>query len=217
MAVAIGPIASAGGILAIAYLFGSTPTGYLVARQLKGIDIRACGSGSTGATNVLRTVGKGPALAVLIIDALKGAIPVLLARWLPEIVPSLPGSWQDWLVVGSALAAIVGHSKSMWLGFSGGKSVATSLGVLLAITPLLGVGTLTTFGLSLALTRIVSISSILGAVAVSFIAVVLGLSLPYILFCALAGGYVIWRHRANIGRLLAGTEPKIGQKLGNQS
>lgn len=217
MAAAIGPIASAAAILAISYLSGSTPTGYLIARQLKGIDIRECGSGSTGATNVLRNVGKGPALAVLIIDALKGAIPVLLARWLPTVLPELAGAGQDWLVVAAALAAIVGHSKSVWLGFSGGKSVATSLGVLLAIAPLLGLGTLGTFGLSLALTRIVSISSILGAIAVSFIAIALGLPLPYILFCALAGGYVIWRHRTNIERLLAGTEPKIGQKLDSQS
>ncbi len=215
--IAAGSLASAGAISAIAYLLGSTPTGYLIARQLKGIDIRQCGSGSTGATNVLREVGKGPALAVLVIDALKGAAAVGLALWLPVELLPLPAAWQAWVVVGAALAAIVGHSRSVWLGFAGGKSVATSLGVLLTLNPWLGLGALGTFGASLALTRIVSISSILGAVAVTPVALVLGLPLPYILFCLLAGGYVILRHRANIGRLFAGTEPKIGQKLEGQS
>lgn len=212
----VGPLAGAGAIAIVAYLLGSMPTGYLVARQLKGIDIRTCGSGSTGATNVLRTVGKGPALAVLIIDALKGAAAVYLALWVPGVWPLVPLSWQAWLAVGAAAAAIVGHSKSVWLGFSGGKSAATSLGVLLSLNPWLGLGVLGTFGASLAATRIVSVSSILGAAIAAPIAVALGLPLPYRLFGLLAGGYVIWRHRSNIERILAGTEPKIGQKLEGQ-
>lgn len=203
------------GLLAIAYLLGSIPTGYLVCRWVSGLDIRTLGSGSIGATNVLRTVGKLPALGVLLVDILKGAIAVLIIQIL---VPGLgegiiPSPWQPWLVIGAALAAILGHSKSIWLGFAGGKSVATSLGALLVMVPGVSLGGLAVFGTVLALTRYVSLSSILGAIAVNILTVALRPPLPYIIFVALAGVYVILRHRSNIERLLAGTEPKIGQKI----
>ena len=187
-------VASAAG-LAVAYLLGATPSGYLAGR-LKGIDIRQHGSGSTGATNVLRTLGKGPALAVFLVDVLKGAAAVGLAcwftAWLFSVAP--PGGLDlqtllPWAASLAGLAALLGHSRSIWLGFSGGKSVATGLGVLLAL----------------------SLSSILAALAAVVLALTLGQPLPHLLLVIAGGLYVIARHRANIQRLLAGTEPRLGQ------
>lgn len=202
-------------LVLLAYLLGSIPTGYLLAKSLAGIDIREHGSGSTGATNVLRTVGKKAAIAVLLIDLLKGAIAVLLVKliYLYSPIELLPINWKLWLIAVVALAAIFGHSRSIWLNFTGGKSVATSLGVLLVMNPILALGTLATFGIMLAISRIVSLSSITGAIALNLLAIFVDGSLPYIIFAALAGGYVIFRHRSNIQRLLAGEEPKIGQSI----
>src|SRR6478609_7573178 len=116
--------------LAVAYLFGSTPTGYLAGKLLGGIDIREHGSRSTGATNVLRTLGKWPALAVLVADVLKGAAAIVFARWfyrwlyaLPSVTPPAAlglGTWVAWAVCLAGLAAVLGHSRSIWLGFTGG-------------------------------------------------------------------------------------------------
>ncbi|HHP7232648.1 MAG TPA: glycerol-3-phosphate 1-O-acyltransferase PlsY [Xenococcaceae cyanobacterium] len=202
-------------LVGVAYLLGATPTGYLAGKYLQGIDIREYGSGSTGATNVLRTLGKLPAIAVLTLDVAKGALAILLVKgfYRYDISALLPLSWQFWLITAVALSAILGHSKSIWLNFTGGKSVSTSLGVLLMMSPLLALGTLITFVLTLAISRIVSLSSIMGAVAVTICAILLQLPLPYIIFAALAGSYVILRHSNNIQRLLEGEEPKIGQKL----
>jgi glycerol-3-phosphate acyltransferase PlsY len=199
----------------VAYLLGSIPTGYLAGRYLGGIDIREYGSGSTGATNVLRTIGKKAAIAVLAIDLLKGALALLLVNFFYAFVPGeiVPTSWQSWLITATALAAVLGHSKSIWLNFTGGKSVATSLGVLLVMNPLLALGALAAFGIVLAISRIVSLSSISAAIAIIILTFVLNQPLPYILFAAIAGVYVIVRHQSNIQRLLAGEEPKIGQKL----
>ena len=210
-----------GAILLVAYLLGSIPTGYMAGRLLKGIDIRECGSGSTGATNVLRTLGKGPALLVLLVDTLKGVLAIALVPWvltqafLGNIVPPPvnPDLWLPWMVAMAGLLVLLGHSKSIWLGFTGGKSVATSLGVLLAMCLQVGLGTLGVFALVLALSRIVSLSSIAGAIAVWVLMLLLHQPLPYQLFAVAGGLYVIWRHRSNIQRLLAGTEPRLGQKL----
>lgn len=210
-----------GAVLLVSYLIGSTPTGYTAARLLKGIDIREHGSGSTGATNVLRTLGKGPGFVVLLIDALKGVLAIALVGWLFQfgvtnnLVPSPVDAaiWQPWMVALAGLAAVLGHSKSIWLGFTGGKSVATSLGVLLAMSWQVGLATVGVFGVVIALSRIVSLSSIAGAICVGLLMLFFHQPLPYLLF-ALAGGlYVIVRHRSNIERLIAGTEPRIGQKL----
>jgi glycerol-3-phosphate acyltransferase PlsY len=211
----VTPLIIASLFVLVAYLLGSIPTGYLAGRYLGGIDIREYGSGSTGATNVLRTIGKKTAIAVLAIDLLKGSLALLLVNLFYAFVPGaiLPTSWQSWLITATALAAVLGHSRSIWLNFTGGKSVATSLGVLLVMNPILALGTLTVFGIVLAISRIVSLSSISAAIAVIILTVVLDQPLPYLLFAAIAGVYVIVRHRSNIQRLLAGEEPKIGQKL----
>ncbi|ARV60982.1 acyl-phosphate glycerol 3-phosphate acyltransferase [Nostocales cyanobacterium HT-58-2] len=210
-----------GAVLIVAYLVGSTPTGYTVAKLLKGIDIREVGSGSTGATNVLRTLGKGPGAFVLLIDCLKGVLAIALVysffsfaesqNFIPTEVDT--DLWRPWMVILSGLAAILGHSKSIFLGFTGGKSVATSLGILLAMNWQVGLATFGVFAIVIAISRIVSLSSIAGAVAVSILMTLLHQPLPYILFGVVAGLYVIWRHSSNIQRIFAGTEPKLGQKL----
>lgn len=204
-----------GLLLIAAYLLGSLPTGYLAGRLLKGIDIREQGSGSTGATNVLRTLGKGPALIVLLIDALKGVGAIALVNGFYALAATsvVPSTWQPWLVALAAFAAVLGHSKSIWLNFTGGKSVATSLGILLAMSLPVGLGTLGVFAVVLALSRIVSLGSIAGAIAVFFLMIFLGQPLPYQLFAAAAGLYVILRHTSNIQRILTGTEPQIGQPV----
>jgi len=209
------------GLLLIAYLLGSIPSGYWAGRMLKGIDIREQGSGSTGATNVLRTVGTVPAIVVLLVDILKGVAAIALTKWvygasftqpyMPETVN--PAQWLPWMVTLVGAFALLGHSKSILLNFTGGKSVATSLGVLLAMSWIVGLGTFGVFLLVLAITRIVSISSISGAIAVSGLMFFTGQPLPYLLFAIVGGAYVILRHRTNIQRLLAGTEPRLGQPM----
>ncbi len=202
--------------LAIAYLLGSIPTGYLAGRLFKGIDIREHGSRSTGATNALRILGKGPALLVLVVDVLKGAAAVALVRWLATGFAGSsavdPEAWMPWAVCAAGLAALLGHGRSIWLGFSGGKSAATGLGVLLAMSWPVGLGAAAVFVAVLAAVRIVSLGSMLAALTA--MALVFGLPepLPYRLLVVAGGIYVIARHRANVRRLLAGTEPRLGQR-----
>ncbi len=214
------------GLLLIgAYLCGSLPTGYIVARQLKGIDIRNEGSGSTGATNVLRTVGKGPALVVFLVDVLKGMGAIALMRF----AYALPGlqelgatvgqasSWLPWMLILAGLGALLGHTKSVWINFKGGKAVATSLGVLFALNWPVALAGFGVFGIVLAFTRIVSLSSMLAALALPGIMFVMHQPLSYQVFMLAASLYVVWLHRTNINRLLSGTEPRIGQKLSQPS
>jgi acyl phosphate:glycerol-3-phosphate acyltransferase len=208
-------IAITTGVFLIAYLCGSLPTGYLAGKLLQGIDIREHGSGSTGATNVLRTLGKVPGSIVLLIDALKGVLAVTIAReiFTLDLFPTVPSHWEDYLVPLAATGALLGHSKSIWLKFGGGKSVATGVGVLLAMSWQVGLATMVVFSLTIAISRIVSISSIVGALSVTLWMVVFARPLPAIVFAIVGGIYVTWLHRKNIDRLLAGTEPKLGQQL----
>jgi acyl phosphate:glycerol-3-phosphate acyltransferase len=207
--------------LAIAYLFGATPTGYLAGKLLKDIDIREHGSKSIGATNVLRTLGKWPALVVLLVDVLKGVGAIVFARrfypWfytMPSV--TLPTGFDlqtyvPWAVCLAGLAVLLGHGRSIWLNFTGGKSAATGLGVLLAMSWPAALGAATAFGVALVIFRIVSLSSMLAALTA--VALIWGLEqpLPYRLLVVAGSIYVIVRHRANIQRLLAGTEPRLGQ------
>ena len=159
-------IASAAGLV-IAYLLGSTPTGYLAGKLLKSIDIREHGSKSTGATNVLRTLGKWAALVVLIVDVLKGVAAIIVARgsilgsiqrYQPRHRQRLIYNTVPWAVSLAGIAVLFGHSRSIWLNFTGGKSAATGLGVLLAMSWPVGLGAATVFGIALAIARIVSLA-----------------------------------------------------------
>jgi glycerol-3-phosphate acyltransferase PlsY len=198
-------------VLLSSYLLGSIPSGYLAGRWLAGIDLRQMGSGSTGATNVLRQVGKGPALVVFLVDVLKGTAAVVLAR---SVLPAGAGS--DWWVVAAGLTALAGHSWPIWLGWRGGKAVATGLGMLLGLTWPVGLACLGTFAATLAVSRIVSLSSVAAALALpllmlaSFHTSGSGLRPAYLSLALLTSALVIWRHRSNITRILAGSEPRLG-------
>lgn len=215
------------GLLIAAYFFGSIPTGYAIGRWFYGVDLRSEGSGSTGATNVLRTMGKIPALLVLLIDILKGTLAIALVfwiyslQWTQHLLSPLPVQTLDqmpyWMATLAGLIVVVGHTKSIWIGFQGGKSVASSLGILLAFNWQLALATLGIFALCLAISRIVSLSSIAGAIGIATLMIVTHQPLPYQIFGLAGGIYVIWRHRSNIERLFKGTEPRIGQKLTTQT
>ena len=203
----------------VAYLCGAIPTGYWMGKLFRGIDIREHGSKSTGATNVLRTLGKAPALAALLIDLLKGVAAVVFARWLltaPTVAAVAPRTidlsvWLSWMTVIAALLAVLGHSRSIFIQFTGGKSAATGLGVLLAISWPVGLGAALCFIAVLAASRIVSLSSMSAAIAAVVLMLVLKQPLAFLVMAIVGAAYVVLRHQQNIRRLIAGTEPRIGQ------
>jgi len=201
--------------LSAAYLLGSIPTGYVIAKAVKGIDIREHGSGNTGATNVMRVVGKAAGIAVLLVDLCKGLLAVLTVQWvLTASYADLP-IWLDtvpWWMTGAGLLAILGHSRSIWLNWTGGKSAATGLGILLALYWPAGLGAAAVFAITLSLSRIVSLGSITAALASVILMVVFQQPLPYVLLAIAGSLYVILRHRTNIQRLLEGTEPRLGSR-----
>ena len=189
-----------------AYLMGSIPNGLLLAR-LKGVDLQKVGSGNIGATNVFRCVGKGWGVLAFVLDAVKGFVP---AFFFPRLLETAP----PWLGLACGVAAVAGHNWPVWLKFKGGKGVSTSAGMLLGIAPAsVGIG-FATFALAVAVTRIVSLGSILAAVAVPAAYLAMnGTDNPLLAGALVAMGLlVIVKHRANIARLLAGTEPRIAGK-----
>lgn len=189
-------------VLAASYLLGSIPFSYLVARQ-RGVDVRAVGSGNVGATNVMRSVGKGAGLVAFVLDAAKGAVAALIAQrsGLGIAVASL-----------AAVSAIVGHMYPVWLGFKGGKGVATGAGAFLPLAPLATVVALVVFAVTLAVTRYVSLGSMLGAVSLAVVAALGGAPPPVWAAAASMALLIVWKHRANIQRLAAGTESRIGRR-----
>jgi glycerol-3-phosphate acyltransferase PlsY len=193
--------------LLLGYLLGSIPSGYLAGRWCKGIDLRTIGSGSTGATNVLRSVGKGPALVVFLVDVAKGAAAVLLARALSQ-----DATLANWIEVGAGLAALAGHIWPVWLGFKGGKAVATGFGMFLGLAWPVGLACFGVFMAVFAMGRIVSLASVVAAISLPVLMVAAAGPLPFILIALIAMLLVLWRHRSNLQRLIDGTEPRVGQK-----
>ena len=193
-------------ILFLGYLLGSFPSGYLAGIIAKGVDIRSLGSGSTGATNVLRHIGKRAAITVFLLDVFKGVISILLAKYF-----LLNDSWQ----VAIGLSTLIGHIWPVWLNWRGGKAVATGLGIFLGLSWQVGLATLGVFILMITLFRIVSLASVSAALALPFIMFISfktsSISLPFLVISLLAMTLVIWRHRENILRLMKGKEPKIGK------
>ena len=199
-----------------AYLLGSIPTGYLVGKSC-GLDIRTVGSGNIGATNVLRILGKPAGLFVLLVDVLKG---FLACRFLGLVVHGLlvgpvaaDSSLEDFLKITGGLFAILGHNYTCFLKFKGGKGIATSSGVALALLPVaLGIS-IALWLVVLALTRYVSVASIVAAFVLPFAAWWPGhSSRTMILVAALIGALAIYKHRTNMQRLMNGTENRIGKK-----
>ncbi len=192
-------------ILLISYLLGSFPSGFLYAKNLKGIDLRYVGSGSTGATNVLRNIGKWPALIVFILDVLKGFIAVKIAYFFlsDNIFQVLAG-----------LFAITGHIWPIWLKGKGGKAVATGLGMFIALSWKVGLACFGTFLIIISLTKIVSLSSITAAILLPiYMFKYIGtFNDPYTIFSFIIAIIVIWKHRSNINRILKGEEPKLNKK-----
>ena len=189
------------GALVVGYLFGSIPSGYLLARAAGLGDVRKIGSGNIGATNVLRTGNKGLAALTLILDALKGTLPVLLASHYLGLYPALL----------AGLGAFLGHLFPVWLGFKGGKGVATYLGVLIGLAWEGAIVFAVAWLLVAAITRFSSLAALVAAVAVPVALVFLG-RLEIAELFAVMSAIVFIKHRPNIERLIAGTESKIGSK-----
>lgn len=191
------------------YLLGAIPSGVVVGKLFGNVDPRQHGSGKTGATNILRTLGPGAAVTVGVMDVLKGAIPVLLARYV--IFPD-----QLWAEAVAGFAALLGHNYSIFIGFKGGRGVATGGGATFAMQPLCVLFGAIGIIVPIALTRYVSLGSITACVACAVTdAVLVALRLdqvPHLVFIAGAAAFVIYAHRDNIVRLLNGTERKIGEK-----
>lgn len=188
-------------VAALAYLLGSIPFGVLITRAMGLGDLRSIGSGNIGATNVLRTGNKGAALATLLLDAAKGGIAVLIARaTLAEDAAQVAG-----------LFAFLGHLFPVWLGFRGGKGVATFLGTVLALAWPVGLLACATWVATAALFRFSSLAALVAAVAAPVWALLTGNG-QTALFCAALALLVVIRHDANIRRLIAGTEPRLGRK-----
>jgi glycerol-3-phosphate acyltransferase PlsY len=185
-----------------AYLLGSIPFGYVLPRLLRGDDIRRHGSGNVGATNVWRVYGRWLGLPVAVLDVLKGLVPAAVGLWLGG----------DWVGVLAGAAAMLGHARPVYLGFSkGGKMVATAGGVALALAPFAALGCAVVWIAVVALTRYASLASMLAAVALPVLCLALGSSWPVVAFTALAALGVLALHRQNVRRLLTGTEPRFAR------
>src|SRR5882724_9472258 len=193
----------------VAYLLGSIPTGFLVAKA-RGVDIRTVGSGNIGATNAFRVLGKGFGIFVLLMDALKGWVAVQVGALV--VSQLLPGAPVEYLRITAGLSAILGHNFTCWLNFKGGKGIATSAGVIAALVPLALLIILGIWIIIFGLTRYVSLASICAAASLPLAAWLTGQSSTMILIMGAMGVLAIYKHKGNIQRLLKGTENRIGAK-----
>jgi glycerol-3-phosphate acyltransferase PlsY len=207
-------------VIVITYLVGSIPFGYLIVRATQGADVRETGSGGTGATNVSRRAGKVAGVLTLLLDALKGVVAVVVAKVilaLPVFGEGLQGRLtagnEYWWVAAAAIAVIVGHIFPIWLRFRGGKGVATSFGVFLVLMPIAAVSAGMIFVFVVGVTRYVSLASIVAAIAIPLLVLLLdGLVrpleslLPTLCAAIAAAALIVFAHRENIRRLMAGTE-----------
>jgi len=190
-------------VIICAYLIGSIPTGYLIVKSKTGQDIRTIGSGSTGATNVKRVLGKKWFITVMLLDALKGAVPVVLAK-----IFASSGLFGLFPVL-AAVAVIIGHSRPCFLNFKGGKSVASGVGTILALNFIAGIVIAIVWAVITYITRYVSVGSIIALFISPFVMFYLGAPLAYVCYCAVGAAYIIYLHRENIKRLIAGNENKV--------
>jgi glycerol-3-phosphate acyltransferase PlsY len=193
------------GCAVVSYLVGSIPTGYLWGKA-RGVDIRTVGSGNIGATNVMRALGKGPGIIVLLFDAAKGFFPVFFA---PRM---FPGVDRNTLQILCCVCVIAGHNWTCWLNFKGGKGISTSAGALLAFLPWPLLCALGVWLVVFAIGRYVSLASISAAVAIPIATWLILKDVTLIVFTAIVGAVAIYKHKSNIQRLLAGTESRVGTK-----
>jgi len=188
----------------IAYLIGSIPTGYIIVKLFTRQDIRTIGSGSTGATNVKRVMGKKWFFIVMLLDAFKGALPVLLAKVFATEFLSI-----GLIPVLAAIAVILGHSKSIFLKFSGGKSVASGVGTILALNIFVGLAIAVIWAITTYISKYVSLGSIIALSLSPFIMYFCNAPIGYIFYCVIGAIYIVYLHRENIFRLIKGTENKV--------
>ena len=188
----------------IAYIIGSIPTGYLIVKSKTGEDIRTIGSGSTGATNVKRVLGKKWFFTTLLLDAFKGALPVVLAKVFVTALTTI-----GLAPVLAAVAVIIGHSKSCFLNFQGGKSVASGVGTILALNLPVGALIAIIWAAITYTTKYVSVGSIIALLISPILMFLFHAPIAYICYCALGAIYIVYLHRDNIKRLLAGNENKV--------
>lgn len=193
-----------GIIFIIAYLIGSIPTGYIIVKAKTGQDIREIGSGSTGATNVKRVLGTPYFFLVMILDALKGALPVVLAALFITFKAQL-----GLPPVVAAVAVILGHSKPIYLRFNGGKSVATGVGTILALNWIVGLIVAAVWGVITYTTKYVSVGSIIAVALAPVLMFLFHQPIAYVVYCAIGAVYIIYLHRENIKRLMKGEENKV--------
>lgn len=188
-----------------AYLIGSIPTGYLIVKGMTGQDIREVGSGSTGATNVKRVLGKKWFFTVMILDAIKGAVPVVLASLFVEQYSNI-----GLFPVLAAIAVLIGHSKPIFLQFKGGKSVASGVGTILALNWQVGLIVALVWAVITYFSKFVSLGSIIALIVSPFIMYFVGHApIAYVVYCALGAIYITYLHRQNIARLIKGEENKV--------
>jgi glycerol-3-phosphate acyltransferase PlsY len=207
--VAIGVLRVLGPIV-FGYLLGGIPFGVIVTRVFFKADITALGSGNTGGTNVYRNFGWGPAIAVGLLDVAKAAVPTIVGFMLAD--PAWGPDARDWVAIAAGLAAAAGHSYSPYFRLRGGKAVSSAAGIILVLMPWDAAVLLPFFVLMVALLRIVSVGSMLCAVALPFVTWTLYPGRTPLLVASLAASvFVVWRHRTNIARLLKGEEPRIGR------